>query len=68
MAPDKDSKKPRDEFEVEYYTKELGRTLQRKMLQKRLDDFTFPGVGRASHGEEPAPETRSETPRDDRAG
>ena len=35
---DRDRKAAREEYEVAYYTKELGRPLQRKMLQKRLDD------------------------------
>ena len=39
MAQDKDEKVPRQEFEVAYYTKELGRPLQRKLLQRRLDEI-----------------------------
>jgi hypothetical protein len=69
MSPEKDrSKPPRQEFEVDYYTKELGRSLQRKLLQKRLEDFTDSSSTAASHHEEPAAEVVWPTPRDDRAG
>ncbi|MBG9388941.1 hypothetical protein [Caenimonas aquaedulcis] len=55
-----------DEIEIAYYTKELGRDLQRKMLQGRLDDFSHSGLHGASHGEDTeAPRT---PPREDRAG
>ena len=55
-----------DEIEVAYYTKELGRELQRKMLQGRLDDFAHGPAHAASHGEDTeAPMT---PPREDRAG
>ena len=70
MAPDKDKdrKAAREEFEVAYYTKELGRKLQRKLLQRRFDDFSDSTITAAAHGEEPSPEPRSVTPREDRAG
>ena len=75
MAPDKDkpgkdrSRKPaRDEFEVAYYTKELGRPLQRKLLQKRLEELAASSTAAASHGEEESLENRESPPRDDRAG
>jgi hypothetical protein len=70
MAPDKDPdrKAAREEFEVAYYTKELGRKLQRKMLQRRFEDFSDSTITAAAHGEEPSPESRSSPPRDDRAG
>lgn len=75
MAPDKEKsgkdrnrKAARDEYEVDYYTKELGRPLQRQMLQKRLDDLSDRSIKAASHGEEDSPENRASTPRDDRAG
>jgi hypothetical protein len=58
--------KTRDEPTVGFYTKELGRPLQRKMLQDRLDDFSHNNIHAASHGEDTeAPMT---PPRDDRAG
>lgn len=76
MAPDKDKpgkgrdrKAARDEYEVAYYTKELGRPLQRKMLQKRLDDLSDSGAAAAGgHGEEPSPEGSTPLPPEDRAG
>ncbi len=55
----------RAESGVGYYTKELGRTLQRKMLQERLDDFSH-SIHAVSHGEDTDPPMT--TPRDDRAG
>jgi hypothetical protein len=69
MAPEKDRKAAaRQEFEVAYYTKELGRSLQRKMLQKRLDDFTdSSGITAAKHDELSA-EHFDPPPREDRAG
>lgn len=39
MASDKDRKAAREEFEVAWYTKELGRPLQRQLLQRRLDEL-----------------------------
>jgi hypothetical protein len=71
MAPDKekDRKAAREEFEVAYYTKELGRPLQRKMLQKRLQDFSDSTISAAaSHGEELSAESRVAMPPEDRAG
>ena len=68
MAPDKEVKTTREEFEVAYYTKELGRALQRKMLQRRLDDFTDSGVAARAHGEEASPEPADKSPPEDRAG
>jgi hypothetical protein len=71
MAPDKDKdrKAAREEFEVAYWTKELGRPLQRKMLQKRLDDLSDSTVAAAaSHGEERSQESRAPLPPEDRAG
>lgn len=56
----------RDEIEVAYYTKELGRPLQRKMLQGRLDDFAHSPARAASHGEDT--DAPMATPREDRAG
>jgi len=69
MSPETDREPSRQEFEVAYYTKELGRSLQRKMLQKRLDDFTdSSSATTAAHGDEPSAESYSPPPREDRAG
>jgi hypothetical protein len=68
MAPDTDRKPARQEFEVAYYTKELGRSLQRKMLQSRLDDFTDSSITAATHGDEPSADSYAAPPREDRAG
>jgi hypothetical protein len=75
MAPDKDKpgkdrdrKATRDEYEVAYYTKELGRPLQRRMLQKRLDDLSGSAISAAAHGEEESPESPTALPPEDRAG
>jgi hypothetical protein len=72
MDPDKQKgkqmKAARDEFEVAYYTKELGRSLQRKLLQKRLADLSDSRITPASHGEEPSPVRDQPLPREDRAG
>ncbi len=58
----------RDEFEVDYYTKELGRPLQRKLLQRRLADISESSISAAGHAEEPSPERDVPMPREDRAG
>ena len=71
MAPDKPDRPrraARDEFEVAYYTKELGRPLQRKMLQSRLNEFSESTISAASHGDDPKAEVDSPPPREDRAG
>ncbi len=69
MAPDKDRKAPRQEFEVAYYTKELGRRLQRKMLQSRLNDFSESTItAAAQHDDDPSMDQQGEPPREDRAG
>jgi len=70
MAPErnKDRKAAREEYEVAYYTKELGRPLQRKLLQRRLNELTDSTISAASHGDEPEPENHAATPREDRAG
>jgi hypothetical protein len=68
MAPEKDRKAPREEFEVAYYTKELGRPLQRKLLQRRLSDLSDSNITAASHGEEPSWENYGPPPPEDRAG
>jgi len=70
MAPDKDKhrKAAREEFEVAYYTKELGRRLQRKLLQRRFDDFSDSTITAAGHGEDVSAEPSRSPPREDRAG
>lgn len=73
MEPDKDKLKDKDRkaarqgVEVAYYTKELGRSLQRKLLQRQLADFSDSSIMAANHGEEPAPDWDA-PPREDRAG
>ena len=65
----KTAEKPRArerEIEIAYYTKELGRPLQRKMLQGRLDDLCHSGLPTASHGEDT--DAPGVTPMEDRAG
>jgi hypothetical protein len=70
MAPEKERKAVREEFEVAYYTKELGRPLQRKMLQQRLNEFAggSAGVAAAHHGDQPSAQDSAQPPREDRAG
>lgn len=65
---DKERKAARPEYEVAYYTKELGRPLQRKLLQKRLNDLSDSAVSSASHGEDVSTDTPGATPPEDRAG
>jgi hypothetical protein len=68
MPPDqRKTKGARDEFEVAWYTKELGRSLQRQLLQQRLDGLTEARLAQAAHGEEP-PEAPEPPPPDQRAG
>jgi hypothetical protein len=69
MAPKDRKKAPRDDYEVAYYTKELGRPLQRKLLQRRFDEINEGTISAAaSHGDEPSRELESAPPREDRAG
>jgi hypothetical protein len=63
-----DRKASREEFEIAYYTKQLGRSLQRKLLQRRLADLSDSSIRPASHAEEPSPDRNAPTPREDRAG
>lgn len=66
---DKPTKAAREEFEVAYYTKELGRPLQRKMLQRRFDAFSDSHIMASGHGDEPSKDKEIQpTPREDRAG
>ncbi len=71
MAPDKDRKErktTREEYEVAYYTQELGRPLQRKLLQRQFAQLSESDISAAAHGEEPSPESNGVPPREDRAG
>jgi hypothetical protein len=77
MSPDKhkktaneDRKPAREEFEVAYYTKELGRPLQRKLLQRRfVSDFQDSSITAANHHADETPaDDRFAPPREDRAG
>lgn len=60
----------RPEFEVAYYTKELGKPLQREMLQQQLallsDSST--SARHAAHGEDAAAQVEAAPPQQDRAG
>lgn len=56
----------RPEFEVAYFTKELGRPLQRQMLARQLAGLNDDAV--ASHGEDPVSQADGSPPREDRAG
>jgi len=69
--PDRTTKRHggRPEFEIAYYTKELGTALQRKMLEQQLARLSENGRGGdSSHGEDAAPEIESAPPPEDRAG
>jgi hypothetical protein len=70
MNPEKKDRGPRQEYEVAYYTKELGRSLQRKMLRERLEDLNDPRADLPAHGEgaHPDPEQASPPAQDERAG
>lgn len=63
----RDRPAPRPDYEVAYYTKELGRPLQREMLRRKLAEFSDSGMDGAElgHGE---PLREAATPRQDRAG
>jgi hypothetical protein len=65
-SPKSGKQQARPEFEVAYFTKELGRPLQRKMLARQLAGLTDDAV--ASHGEDPMPQGEGTPPREDRAG
>ena len=56
----------RPEFEVAYYTKELGRTIQRRMLQQQMD--AAGSSSQSAHGEDRSYDTHSSPPQHDRAG
>lgn len=54
----------RGELEVAWYTKELGRPLQRKLLQRRLDEITHghatPAASKADGSGQPHDRPRGE--------
>jgi len=70
MAPETELQPARDEFEVAYYTKELGRPLQRKLLQQRLNDLSRGSAGVAADHPDDRPAMQEGNPkqREDRAG
>jgi hypothetical protein len=53
---------------VAYYTKELGKPLQRQLLRKQLAQPSESGNVRSSHGEDTTPEVTEDPPSQDRAG
>lgn len=63
----KDRRGARPEFEVAYYTKELGRPLQRRMLERQLAAFSGDTSAAINHHDDALPQVDG-TPRDDRAG
>jgi len=68
--PDR-NRKPNDggpEFEVAYYTKELGRSLQREMLRQQLARLSGNGNSAAHPGEDAAPAADPAAPQEDGAG
>jgi hypothetical protein len=62
--------KARPEFEVAYYTKELGRPLQRKMLERQLAGLGGEVSHAANHHDdaEASPQLGDAPPPEDRAG
>jgi hypothetical protein len=70
MPPEKDSQLAggREEFEVAYYTKELGRPLQRQLLTQRLADFSDRRIPRGPGREHVSPQGQPLQPQDDQAG
>lgn len=58
----------RDEFEIAYYTKELGPQLQRQLLKQRLADFSDSRSPGAQPAETPDPPAEPHPPEPDRAG
>lgn len=67
--PDRNRKSigSRPEFEVAYYTKELGKTLQRQMLEKQLARLSE-STAATRHGEDAVPQVDADPPVEDRAG
>jgi hypothetical protein len=68
MTPEKTQKPPREEFEVEHHTKQLGSRRQRKLLRWRIHEASDGSITAASHGEEPSRERWGPPPPEDRAG
>ena len=71
MEPDKarprqSPKTHRDEFELAYYTRELGRTIQRKLLQQQMDASGT--AANCAHGEDSSFDSHASPPQYDRAG
>ena len=71
MEPDKarqrqSPKTHRDEFEVACYARELGRTIQRKMFQQKMD--TPGSTANCAHGEDSSFDSHASPPQHDRAG
>ena len=58
----------RPEIEVAWYTKELGKPLQREMLQKQLARLSESARVPGGHGEDTAPQVDEAPPQEDRAG
>ena len=67
VMPDRNRNR-RPEFEVAWYTPELGKSLQREMLQKQLARFSENGSITGSHGEDTVADVDGGPPSDDRAG
>jgi hypothetical protein len=68
MTKDREEDATRTERELGFYSKELGRPLQRKLLQQKLDDFGH-RRSHASHGDDAAPADTSTRSQDEgRAG
>lgn len=72
MGPDKDGTADREEFELAWYTKELGRPLQRKLLQRRFAELgEGHGVSAAAaslHEDRADRDRHDKSSREDRAG
>ena len=58
----------RPEFEIAYYTKELGKDLQREMLRKQLSRLSESTKIASSHGDDAVPQLDTAPPQEDRAG
>ena len=68
MTPEKERRPPREEFEVEFYAKVLGRRRQRKLPQCRVRDTSDSNNAAATSYEEPSWQDYGPPPREDRAG
>ncbi len=68
MAPDKKTS-PRDDYEVAWHTTKTGRSLHRKLLQRRTEDLPDSTITAANHhSDESSSESKYPIPREDRAG